>query len=141
MGAASRSPFLRSARASAFDVVKVSEHALQLQVTRELELRMPRDVPFTAVDHAAKLSARQAGDRKRRGVKRGQADYRFVLPPMGRSAEIELKIPKTYQSPEQKAWAEALTSAGALYAVCRSMAEVEGVLAGWGVKLKGEATA
>lgn len=140
MGAASRSPFLRSSRAQAFDAVKVSEHSLQLQVARELQLRMPAGVVFTAVDHAAKLSPRQAGNRKARGVRKGQADFRFVLPPHGRSCEIELKIPGTYQSPEQKAWAAEVTAAGALYAVCRSMAEVEGTLAGWGVKLRGEAT-
>lgn len=117
-----------------------SEHELQLAVTEELELRLPKDIPYTAVDHAAKLSQRQGGDRKRRGVKKGQPDYRFILPPHGRTAEIELKIKGTYQSVEQKAWERASLAAGGLYAVCRSMPEVEGTLAGWGVKLKGKST-
>lgn len=116
-----------------------SEHDLQLAVTRELTLRLPPSIAWSAVDHAAKLSLSQAAMRKARGVKRGQSDYRFVLPPDGRCGEIELKLPGTYQSPEQKAWAVAVTGAGGLYAVCRSMAEVEGTLAGWGVQLRGRA--
>lgn len=114
----------------------MSEHALQLQVTSFLTYAMPAEVPWTAVDHAAKLSPRQAGDRKRRGVKRGQADYRFVLPPHGRSAEIELKIKGSYQEPEQKAWEATTTGAGGLYAVCRSLAEVVDQLTAWGVQLR-----
>lgn len=117
----------------------MTEHDLQVQITRELLLRLPHDVVFTAIDHAAKLSLRQAAMRKARGVKRGLADYRFVLPPHGRTGEIELKLPGTYQSPEQKAWQASVTGAGGLYAVCRSMAEVEGTLAGWGVELRGRA--
>lgn len=116
-----------------------SEHDLQLAVTRELAIRMPPGVPWSAVDHAAKLSPRQAGQRKLRGVKKGQADYRFVLPPQGRCAELELKLPGTYQSQEQKAWECGVVKAGGLYAVCRSMAEVEGTLKAWGVELRGEA--
>lgn len=114
----------------------MSEHALQLDVTKFLHLAMPSSVPWSAVDHAAKLSARQAGDRKRRGVRRGMADYRFVLPPHGQTAEIELKIKGTYQSPDQKAWQSAVVAAGGLYLVCRSIAEVEGALAAWGVPLR-----
>jgi hypothetical protein len=108
-------------------------------VTNWLRLAVPPSIPWTAVDHAAKLSARQAGDRKRRGVKRGQPDYRFVLPPNGRNAEIELKLPGTYQTPEQKAWERATIEAGGLYLVCRSLAEVEGALTAWGVPLKARA--
>jgi hypothetical protein len=117
----------------------MNEHALQAQVANELALRMPADVLWSAVDHAAKLSGRQAGDRKRRGVKKGQPDLRFVLPPNGQSAEIELKSDKGRQSPEQRAWEAQTVAAGGLYAVCRCMAEVEGTLAAWGVQLKGRA--
>lgn len=115
------------------------EHELQLAVWRELAIRMPPGIVYTAVDHAAKLSPRQAAQRKARGVKKGQPDFRFVLPPNGRSGEIELKLHGTYQSPEQKAWQCEVIKAGGLYAVCRSMAEVEGTLKAWGVELRGEA--
>ena len=114
---------------------------MQLAVTGFLTVALPRDVAWSAVDHAAKLGARQGAMRKARGVKRGQADYRFVLPPEGRSAEVELKIPGSYQSPEQKTWEAAVTDAGGLYMVCRSVAEVEGALRGWGVKLRATACA
>lgn len=118
---------------------RVSEHALQLAIAAELALRLPPGVVFTAVDHAAKLSPRQAGERKRRGVKRGQADFRFVLPPDGQSGEIELKADDGRRFAEQRAWEQGVRGAGGLYAVCRSMAEVEGTLAGWGVQLRGRA--
>ena len=117
----------------------MSEHQLQLAVTAYLAVAVPPGVAWSAVDHAAKLSPRQAGQRKARGVKRGQADYRFVLPPHGRSAEIELKIPGGYQSPEQRAWEAAVRDAGGLYMVCRSIPEVEGALRGWGVAVRARA--
>ena len=116
-----------------------TEHDLQLQVTAFLERALPADVPWSAVDHAAKMSARQGGQRKARGVKKGQPDYRFILPPNGRSAELELKIKGTYQSPEQKAWEAATLAAGGLYLVVRSLPEVQGALAAWGVPLKARA--
>lgn len=111
-----------------------AEHDLQLAVTRFLTVAC--QIHWTAVDHAAKLSKSQAGQRKARGVKRGQPDYRFILPPHGQSAEIELKVKGTYQSPEQKDWQAAVVAAGGLYAICRTAAEVEATLRAWGVPLK-----
>lgn len=108
----------------------MTEHQLQLIVTQYLNLAMPPMIPWSACDHAAKLSARQGKARKDRGVKRGLADYRLVIP-KGRSAEIELKVKGTYQSPDQKAWQKSVEAIGGLYAVCRSVEEVETVLAGW----------
>lgn len=110
----------------------VSEHALQLSVTQYLRLALPADVVWTAVDHAARISPRQGRARKDRGVKKGQPDYRFILPPHGRSAEIELKREGAYQEPEQKAWQAATEAAGGLYAVCRSVDDVTQTLAEWG---------
>lgn len=113
------------------------EHHLQRRVTQWLEHHLPADLVWTAVDHAAKLSPRQAGARKERGVKRGQADYRFVLPPHGRSAEIELKRPKGgRQSKDQREWEAAVIASGGLYLVCQSIAEVQGALAAWGVQVR-----
>ena len=118
----------------------MSEHTLQLHATAFLEASMPAEIPWTAVDHAAKLSPRQAGERKRRGVKRGQADYRFVLPPLGLSAEIELKLEGSYQSPEQKAWEAKIKSAGGRYQVCRSLKDIQETLEQWGVRLRAKLT-
>ena len=113
----------------------LSEHSLQLAVTQMLAVILPPSLPWTAVDHAAKLSARQAGDRKRRGVRRGQADYRFVLAG-GRSGEIELKTKGTYQTPDQRAWQASVEAAGGYYAVCRSCEEVLTTLQGWGIECR-----
>ena len=116
------------------------EHDLQVIVTRFLTIAMPPEIVWTAVDHGAgKMSARSAGQRKARGVKRGQADYRFVLPPHGRSAEIELKVKGTYQSTAQEAWEAGIEASGGLYRVCRSLGEVELALLDWGVRLRATA--
>jgi hypothetical protein len=112
-----------------------TEHQLQLEVTRWLIANLGANVAWSAVDHAAKLSERQAADRQKRGVRRGLADYRFVLPPDGRSAEIELKRPiaASRQSPAQLAWQARVEGAGGLYVVCRSLPEVIDTLRGWGL--------
>jgi hypothetical protein len=115
---------------------KTSEEALQFCVHQFLKVSLPDDVTYTAVDHAAKLSRRQGGTRKARGVKRGQADIRLILPPYGQSAEIELKSSDGRQSPEQKDWQKQVHRSGGLYAVCKSLDEVVATLTGWGVKLR-----
>jgi hypothetical protein len=119
----------------------VTEHDLQKAVVDFLAIALGDRIPWTAVDHAARLSPRQGAARKRRAVKRGQADLRFVLPPHGQSGEIELKIKGAYQKPEQKAWEAAVTAAGARYALCRSVAEVADALTEWGVTLRARAAA
>jgi hypothetical protein len=112
-----------------------TEHSLQVEVAAWLACNVPASVPWTAVDHGAgKMTPAAAGQRRRRGVKRGQPDFRFILPPDGQSAEIELKRPKGgRQSPEQKEWEARTVEAGGLYLVCRSIAEVQGALIAWGV--------
>lgn len=117
--------------------MKSPEHDLQIVVTRFLAVALPPDIVWTAVDHGAgKMTARSAGQRKARGVKPGQADYRFVIPPHGRSGEIELKATKGRQSPEQKSWQAGIEVAGGLYRICRSLDEVIQALLDWGVPLR-----
>jgi hypothetical protein len=117
-------------------VIKQTEHKLQAQVKQFLLYCLPFDVAWTSVDHAAAMSLRRGAERKAQGVKAGQADIRFVLPPHGRSAEIELKTATGRVSPAQRDWERAVTNAGGLYAVCRSVDEVAFVLRGWGVQLR-----
>ena len=119
-----------------------NEHGLQLAVTAFLKAALPPEVVWTAVDHGAgRMSKAAAGQRKARGVKRGQADYRFILPPHGLSCEIELKVEGTYQRPEQKDWARAVNAAGGRYAVCRSVQQVADILTDWGFPLRGRVAA
>lgn len=120
-----------------------SEHSLQLEVTRWLITNLGANVAWSAIDHAAKLSERQGGERKRRGVKPGLGDYMFVIPPNGQHAEIEMKRPTkaSKQSFLQTGWETKITASGALYVVCRSLPEVIGTLKAWGLVAQNVAVA
>lgn len=74
------------------------------------------------------------------GVRAGTPDLAIVLPG-GRAAFIELKADRGRQSPTQQAFEADALACGALYAVCRSLAEVEAVLTGWGVQPRGRIAA
>lgn len=112
------------------------EHPLQVEVANWLDVVLDPRVAWTAVDHAAKVTPRQGADRKRRGVKPGQADFRFILVG-GRSAEIEMKrLENGEQSDPQIEWQRRVELAGGLYAIARSIGEVRAVLVGWGVELR-----
>lgn len=67
---------------------------------------------------------RQGGRTKREGVVRGVADLCLALPRHGYGAlYIEMKRPKRYQSPEQRAWQQNIEKHGNKYVVCRSLNE------------------
>lgn len=120
------------------------EHALQVSVTRYLRAHLHPAVAWTAVGHEARRSLQAQQKLKASGVKAGQADLRFVIPPNGQSGEIELKLPAgprggvshSEQSEAQELWQDTVTGAGGRYAVCRSLAEVQLVLTTWGLRLR-----
>lgn len=56
----------------------------------------------------------------------------IVYGPEGRVGHIEVKVEGRYQTPEQKLVQQWLTSWGHLYAVCRSIADVDETLDRWG---------
>jgi hypothetical protein len=68
---------------------------------------------------------------KAMGVRAGVADLCLVLPG-GRAAFLELKAGRGRQSPTQKLFAQDCATAGALYAVARSLGEVIAQLTVWG---------
>ena len=68
------------------------------------------------------------------GVQRGWADILVIFD--GMVIAIELKLPGTYQTPEQKAFADALVANGGHYQVCRSLDAVEAFLTACGVLLR-----
>lgn len=109
----------------------MTEHALHMAVAQYLRVQCPRLLWWT-VDQTA-LHGRHGRTLKEKGVLPGVPDLSFVLPPNGRAAYIELKWDKGRQTPTQEAFETQARAAGALYAVCRSVDEVEGVLRGWGV--------
>ena len=82
--------------------------------------------------NGAYMSKATAGKGKALGVLPGVADLVFVLPG-GFVGFIELKGPKTPLNLNQKIFLNDVQMLGALYAVARSIEEVEGTLKAWGV--------
>lgn len=113
------------------------EDILQMQVARFLKVAAPGllwwHVPNGGYRHPAE--ARKLQDM---GVRPGVADLCFVLPG-GLSGFIELKAGKNGQTPAQKQFAIDVIAAGAAFAVCRSLAEVEQALRSWSVPLRARA--
>ena len=113
-----------------------SEHALHLQVVQWLKLARPKiggvPVVWWTVDQTA-LNSRHGRTLKNKGVRPGVPDLSFVLPPVGRAAYIELKSSAGKQTESQVSFENDVRMAGALYALCRSLGEVEGTLQAWGV--------
>lgn len=109
------------------------EHALHMAVVEWLRVQHPR-LLFWTTDQTA-MNARHGATLKRKGVRAGVPDLSFILPG-GRAAFIELKTAKGRQSDAQEDFEAHARSAGALYAVCRSLPEVQGVLAAWGVTVR-----
>lgn len=86
-------------------------------------------------------SARTGALLKRLGTRPGAADLHFIW--QGRSHWIEVKvgdpalgIPKTYQSPTQRAFEADVTAAGAAYGVARSSDEALALCREWGVPVR-----
>lgn len=111
----------------------LSEHALQIQVADYLDVVLKPPAWWTAIDHAAKLGVRQAAMRKRRGVKRGLADFLIVSPGPINSPDIfwiELKRPGGGSlSQAQKDFAWLMGRCRVPVHVCRSLEEVQRALA------------
>lgn len=124
------------------------EGKLQVGVCNYLNVAH-RDVYYFHVPNQRDGDIIQMSYLKKLGVKAGVADLILVwkrlftyigadgntvtiaYPQMG---ALELKSPKGYQSDTQKAFQERWVKLGGLYAVCRSMNDVEAALQSWGLK-------
>lgn len=113
------------------------EDVLQMQVIRFLRFAAPDLIVFHC-PNGGRRSIGEARKFKDMGVLPGVPDLCFVLPD-GRFAGIELKAGKGRQSADQALFQEAVSKAGAPYSICRSLAEVEATLRGWGLNLKARA--
>ena len=109
------------------------EHDLQKAVAAFLHSAMPPGTNWTAIDHAG-TSARHGAMLRARGVKSGVPDFHFTF--HGCVYWIEMKTPTGRVSQEQKEFMISEQMAGAHWAVCHSVAEVELMLRGWGVNLR-----
>lgn len=117
------------------------EYDLHSDVAKWLRENIGGRVTWWHTPNAARRRGRTAGQLKNKGVLSGVPDFSFVIPPNGRAAYIELKTTekRSKPNPNQIAFAEKVKMDGALYAVCRSLAEVQGVLSAWGVRVTVEA--
>ncbi len=132
--------------------MKRPEQILQIQVVDWLRLAAP-DLLYFAVPNAigVKNARRIGGINKAMGVRAGVADLCFVLNFSYRNhkypahvAFIELKAPGTgHHKPNdnQDVFRKDCQRSGAPYAICDSLAQVEGTLRGWGVKLRAKVAA
>jgi hypothetical protein len=110
------------------------EHGLQVGVARLLGLVLDPDRTWwSAIDHAAQLSARYGADRKRRGVKRGLPDFLVLTATV--VLGIELKAGKGKLTPEQSETATEWRRLGLFYEVARSLREVQDILELYGVPM------
>ena len=86
----------------------------------------------------ARQRAMQVSSLKLDGLCPGFPDL-IVYGPEGRVGHIEVKVEGRYQTPEQKHVQQWLASWGHLYAVCRSIADVDETLERWGWRARAAA--
>lgn len=113
------------------------EARLQFMVARFLGAACPDLLwsHFPAGEARDSITGRKLKDM---GLKRGWPDIILCLP-NGVMGAIELKAEKGRLSEDQKAFAEALEANGGLFALCRSLADVEAALTGWNVPMRARA--
>lgn len=105
------------------------EQSLQTHVAELLSWLLPPEVPWSAIGHGGGGKIRGM-ILKGMGVHAGWPD--LVLIHRGRGCFIELKAGSSL-SPAQKSVHEALRTAGAWVAVCRSIDEVRETLDAWSI--------
>ena len=103
------------------------EDRLQIAVARFLDVSLPEGAVWFAVPNGGSRNPIEAAKMKRMGTRPGIPDICIIW--RGRSIFIELKTPKGRTSPAQEAVMSALTMAGAVVNVCRSLEDVQGFLA------------
>ena len=110
------------------------EQALQQAVVKFLTLALdPAVIWFHPANEQAGELARKIG--KGMGVKPGTPDLIFLW--YEGHAAIELKVPGKDLSVAQSNWRDAYEKTGGLYAVCRSVEQVEGIMRVWKLPLRG----
>jgi len=110
----------------------MSEYSLHVTIADWLRAQFPKLVWWHS-HQQGHLSVVARVKAKRMGRRAGVPDFTFILPG-GKAAFIELKSDAGRQSESQAVFEMQAREAGALYALCRSLAEVQGTLEAWGVK-------
>lgn len=107
------------------------EQILQQQVVAFLRLACPNLLWFHVPNGGGRSKA-EAAILKSMGVRAGVADLCFILAG-ARVGFIELKAGNGTATPAQKTFRGDCEFRGVPYAICKSLAEVQGTLDGWGV--------
>jgi len=120
-------------------ITKRPEEDLQKAVVRFLWGARPDCQFFATTNQKGRRSTTEMRVLKAMGARAGVADLVFYRG--GFIGFIELKAAKGTQSPAQEQFQAECDASGVPYMVCRSLAEVEGALKGWGVTLRGRLVA
>ena len=104
-----------------------AEDRLQITVADYLDRCLPNDAVYFAIPNGGSRNKIESAKLKRMGTRPGIPDLCIVW--RARVIFIELKTPKGRTSPAQEAMLSALTMAGAVVNVCRSLEDVQGFLA------------
>lgn len=113
------------------------EDILTIQVVRFLKVAAP-GLMFWHTPNGGTRRIGEARKFKDMGVRPGVPDLTFILAG-GRIGFIELKAGRNGLEPSQRLFAEEAIAAGAAWALCRSLDEVETTLRAWGVELRARA--
>lgn len=109
------------------------ERSLQITTMSYLAYALP-DVLAFHVENEGKTSLAAGALAKKMGKMPGVADILLFWFP--HHAAIELKAPDGKLSPAQVIWRDRWIATGGLYALCRTLPEVEAAVKSWGLKPK-----
>ncbi|HVJ31630.1 MAG TPA: VRR-NUC domain-containing protein [Terriglobia bacterium] len=115
------------------------EQQLQITVAQFLDMALPADAVWTAVNPVPGKTKAVAGLSKAMGLKAGFPDVLIFW--QKRLYLIELKTDRGRLSPEQRDMMNDLIDAGAFYGIAKSLDEVIGHLTYWKFPLKARASA
>lgn len=110
------------------------EYVLQGRISKYLKWALPSDILWTASMAGVKMSPMVAMKARASGLRRGFPDLMFLFP-SGVTRYLEVKAPGGVLTPEQKVFAQHCQPHG-IFAVCRSVSDVEKQFLAWGVTLR-----
>lgn len=108
------------------------ELALHKAIIQHLKLRAAKGVIFYHCPNGEPRSARTGAKLKAMGVLPGVSDIVLTLPPLGRTAYLELKGPNGRLMDSQIAFMTAARDAGALIGTASDIDQALSILESWG---------
>ena len=108
------------------------EESLQKAIVQFLKLTAKPGVVYYHVPNGVSSSKRTGARMKAMGLLAGVGDLYFLLP-SGFSCWLELKAPKKYPTPEQKAFRDAVRASGGHWEFTRDLDDALRILKEWGV--------